>query len=58
VSSRSSRLLRASIEAKRRALVEQIPAVLFMAYLDQGTGELPVKNISAALLLHRVLSSG
>jgi PAS domain S-box-containing protein len=28
-----------SVEAKYRALVEQIPAVVFMAYLDQGIGE-------------------
>ena len=28
-----------NMEAKYRALVEQIPAVVFMAYLDQGVGE-------------------
>jgi len=28
-----------SLEAKYRALVEQIPAVVFMAYLDKGIGE-------------------
>jgi hypothetical protein len=28
-----------SMEAKYRALVEQIPAVVFMAYLDKGIGE-------------------
>lgn len=28
-----------NMEAKYRALVEQIPAVIFMAYLDQGIGE-------------------
>jgi len=28
-----------NMEAKYRALVEQIPAVVFMAYLDQGIGE-------------------
>jgi PAS domain S-box-containing protein len=28
-----------SVEAKYRALVEQIPAVVFMAYLDKGIGE-------------------
>jgi len=28
-----------NIEAKYRALVEQIPAVVFMAYLDEGIGE-------------------
>ena len=29
----------ANMEAKYRALLEQIPAVIFMAYLDQGIGE-------------------
>ena len=28
-----------SLEAKYRALVEQIPAVVFMAYLDEAVGE-------------------
>ncbi len=28
-----------NVEAKYRALVEQIPAVVFMAYLDEGIGE-------------------
>ena len=28
-----------NLEAKYRALVEQLPAVVFMAYLDRGTGE-------------------
>ncbi|MGH9701777.1 MAG: hypothetical protein ACRD4K_00250, partial [Candidatus Acidiferrales bacterium] len=28
-----------NLEAKYRALVEQIPAVVFMAYLDKGIGE-------------------
>jgi len=28
-----------NLEAKYRALVEQIPAVVFMAYLDEGIGE-------------------
>lgn len=28
-----------NLEAKYRALVEQIPAVVFMAYLDEGVGE-------------------
>jgi PAS domain S-box-containing protein len=28
-----------NVEARYRALVEQIPAVVFMAYLDQGIGE-------------------
>jgi AmiR/NasT family two-component response regulator len=27
------------MDAKYRALVEQIPAVIFMAYLDKGIGE-------------------
>src|SRR6202035_4681045 len=27
------------VEARYRALVEQIPALVFMAYLDQGIGE-------------------
>ncbi len=39
-----------SMEAKYRALVEQIPAVVFMAYLDQGIGEAYVSpQIEAAL---------
>jgi PAS domain S-box-containing protein len=39
-----------SVEARYRALVEQIPAVVFMAYLDQGTGEAYVSpQIEAAL---------
>ncbi len=39
-----------SIEAKYRALVEQIPAVVFMAYLDKGIGEAYVSpQIEAAL---------
>ncbi|MGB2605250.1 MAG: hypothetical protein WBC78_16760, partial [Candidatus Sulfotelmatobacter sp.] len=28
-----------NLEARYRALVEQIPAVVFMAYLDRGIGE-------------------
>src|SRR5271169_2731205 len=28
-----------NVEAKYRALVEQLPAVVFMAYLDRGIGE-------------------
>ena len=28
-----------NLEAKYRALVEQLPAVVFMAYLDRGIGE-------------------
>jgi len=35
----SSELPLLSLEAKYRALVEQIPAVVFMAYLDKGIGE-------------------
>src|SRR5580693_5344369 len=39
-----------NMEAKYRALVEQIPAVVFMAYLDQGIGEAYVSpQIEAAL---------
>jgi PAS domain S-box-containing protein len=40
----------ANLEAKYRALVEQIPAVVFMAYLDKGIGEAYVSpQIEAAL---------
>jgi PAS domain S-box-containing protein len=40
----------ANIEAKYRALLEQIPAVVFMAYLDRGTSEAYVSpEIEAAL---------
>ncbi len=39
-----------NMEAKYRALVEQIPAVVFMAYLDKGVGEAYVSpQIEAAL---------
>ena len=39
-----------SVEARYRALVEQIPAVVFMAYLDKGIGEAYVSpQIEAAL---------
>ncbi len=39
-----------SLEARYRALVEQIPAVIFMAYLDKGIGEAYVSpQIEAAL---------
>src|SRR5579862_9678997 len=39
-----------SMEAKYRALVEQIPAVVFMAYLDKGIGEAYVSpQIEASL---------
>jgi len=39
-----------NMEAKYRALVEQIPAVVFMAYLDEGIGEAYVSpQIKAAL---------
>ncbi|HTC40633.1 MAG TPA: PAS domain S-box protein, partial [Candidatus Acidoferrales bacterium] len=39
-----------NMEAKYRALVEQIPAVVFMAYLDKGIGEAYVNpQIEAAL---------
>ena len=38
------------MEAKYRALLEQIPAVVFMAYLDKGIGEAYVSpQIEAAL---------
>jgi PAS domain S-box-containing protein len=41
---------RLGLEAKYRALVEQIPAVVFMAYLDKGIGEAYVNpQIEAAL---------
>jgi PAS domain S-box-containing protein len=40
----------ANMEARYRALVEQIPAVVFMAYLDKGIGEAYVSpQIEAAL---------
>ena len=39
-----------SIEAKYRALLEQIPAIVFMAYVDRGTSEVYVSpEIEAAL---------
>jgi PAS domain S-box-containing protein len=39
-----------NLEAKYRALVEQIPAVVFMAYLEEGVGEAYVSpQIEAAL---------
>jgi PAS domain S-box-containing protein len=39
-----------NVEAKYRALLEQIPAVVFMAYLDRGTSEAYVSpEIEAAL---------
>src|SRR6202035_533843 len=39
-----------NLEAKYRALLEQIPAVVFMAYLDRGIGETYVSpQIEAAL---------
>jgi len=42
--------LASSIEAKYRALLEQIPAVVFMAYMDSGTSEAYVSpEIEAAL---------
>jgi PAS domain S-box-containing protein len=46
----SSEASLANLEARYRALVEQIPVVVFMAYLDQGTGEAYVSpQIEAAL---------
>jgi PAS domain S-box-containing protein len=42
--------LNPNVEAKYRALLEQIPAVVFMAYLDRGVGEAYVSpQIEAAL---------
>jgi len=39
-----------NVEAKYRALVEQLPAVIFMAYLDRGVGEAYVSpQIEASL---------
>jgi PAS domain-containing protein len=39
-----------NVEAKYRALLEQIPAVVFMAYLDRGVGEAYVSpQIEASL---------
>jgi len=40
----------ANLEARYRALVEQIPAVVFMAYLDRGIGEAYVSPHIEALL--------
>ena len=40
----------ANMEAKYRALVEQIPAVVFMAYLDKGIGEAYVSPQIEAVL--------
>src|SRR5208337_4727946 len=39
-----------SVEARYRALVEQIPAVVFMAYLDKGIGEAYVSPQIEAVL--------
>ena len=39
-----------NMEAKYRALVEQIPAVVFMAYLDEGIGEAYVSPQIEAVL--------
>ena len=39
-----------NLEAKYRALVEQIPAVVFMAYLDEGVGEAYVSPQIEAVL--------
>src|SRR6202034_1877398 len=39
-----------SVEARYRALVEQIPAVVFMAYLDKGIGEAYVSPQNEAAL--------
>ena len=49
-SERNSEVPLLNVEAKYRALVEQIPAVVFMAYLDKGIGEAYVSpQIEAAL---------
>src|SRR5208282_4350946 len=49
-SSKSPEVPLLNMEAKYRALVEQIPAVVFMAYLDKGIGEAYVSpQIEAAL---------
>jgi PAS domain S-box-containing protein len=49
-SATTSEIAPLNIEAKYRALVEQIPAVVFMAYLDGGIGEAYVNSqIEAAL---------
>lgn len=49
-SNRGSSAPAESMEARYRALVEQIPAVVFMAYLDRGIGEAYVSpQIEAAL---------
>ena len=46
----SPKLESPNLEARYRALVEQIPAVVFMAYLDRGVGEAYVSpQIEAAL---------
>jgi PAS domain S-box-containing protein len=48
--SSSNDTLSPNLEARYRALVEQIPAVVFMAYLDRGIGEAYVSpQIEAAL---------
>src|SRR6267142_1557215 len=39
-----------NLEARYRTLVEQIPAVVFMAYIDQGIGEAYVSPHLEALL--------
>lgn len=38
--------------AKYHALVEQIPVVVFMAYLDEGVGEAYVSPQIEAVLVH------
>ena len=48
-----------NLEARYRALVEQIPAVVFMAYLDQGIGEAYVSpQIEAAWVSRRRMAGG
>jgi hypothetical protein len=37
-----------NLEARYRTLIEQIPAVVFMVYLDRGVGEAYVNPVSSA----------
>ena len=45
-----------NLEAKYRTLVEQVPAVVFMAYLDRGIGEAYVSPADRGG--HGILSGG
>jgi PAS domain S-box-containing protein len=49
-SSLNSGVNRPNLDAKYRTLVEQIPAVVFMVYLDQGSGEAYVSPQIEAIL--------